>query len=246
MNTPRPETPAAPTTPPDAFFLAHLQQWLVITVNDHFPRYPEIKPYGTHALAFLYIDHEKGLALRILAFLVINSDDGFPRITRDVVVQDGRSFILLHRDTPDPAIYNTPPFLIARDPHFPSLTIRSLRKAEQAALALPPRPPGMEVYDAPHLDKIRQYSWLAPFRAPWYPDDIGFYLKPNHIIHGLEEIQCREQVWGRIERLHDDGNIECILLNEPNMNSGYHRNDRVLVACYQRECKTALFCVGHA
>jgi len=62
---------------PGAFFLARLGQRVVVTVDNTIPRFPEIKPYGTHALGFLYADHEKGIALRIESFLVLSSD-GFP------------------------------------------------------------------------------------------------------------------------------------------------------------------------
>ncbi|MEI6783248.1 MAG: hypothetical protein WCQ21_20285, partial [Verrucomicrobiota bacterium] len=98
----RPATTSQPTCSPDAFFLAHLGEWLVVTLDEHFPRFPEIKPHGTHALVFLYNDHAKGLALRVEAFIVFSSD-GYPRITRHVLIDDGRLFIKIIGLKPRPS-----------------------------------------------------------------------------------------------------------------------------------------------
>ncbi len=229
--TPKPIPPPTAPTPPDAFFLDHLNQWLVVTVNSTFPNAPGIHPWGTHAAAYLYNDHEAGISIRVTSFLVFSSDR-YPRSTRDIMRDDGRR-------------------LIIRNETLQRLEVRPMSQPEHGALELPSRPEDMHFYEHPDYATFRKQAWLAPFRAPWYPDDVKFLVPPPaKLLQGFpKEMASKfrgDMVWGRVERLRPDGHLECTMLNDLDGGHELQAGVRVLVACYERDGKRGLFYTGRA
>jgi hypothetical protein len=194
---------------------------------------PQIKPHGTHAVGYVFNNHEAGITVLVQAFMVFSSD-GYPRVTRDILRDDQVTF-QIRRET------------------LPTLTARPLASLEKKALALPAEPVFMESIRPRGYEPFQAPDWTAPFRAPWFPDDIHFRFEIDDpstrpdLPADLAAAFRGELVWGRMERVREDGLLECILLNQPSATAGYNVQDLVIVRRAEAgDGDQFPVCMGHA
>jgi len=218
----------------DKFFLDHLLSWIIIDVDSAFPRVPQIKPYGTHAAGFVFLDHVAGITVRVDSFLVFSSD-GYPRLTRNVLGQDERLFYLRHGT--GAAILDDGHLVVARNAPLTALTCRKMTDAEMTALHLSSIPSIVENYYKPHYADFRNLSWLDPYRIPWFFDDIQVWL-PSDTAHG-------EMVRVRIEQMLSEDSFAGTLLTQPNVEAGYNEGESVLVRDTCDNIENRLTIAGH-
>ena len=162
----------------------------------------EIPGNADSAVGYIYIDHEAGINLKI-EHLCLNQ----------VPTGNEESHIPLEKLASLRFRYNT----------LKTLSLKPLSTESIQRLGLAPVPDWIRYYDSPDLRIIREFTWLDPFRAPGFFDDVMAFL--------LEKDQkVPEIVWVRLFRYFLDTNrFHGILLNEPFRNYGIHRNDTVTV-----------------
>ena len=152
------------------------------------------------ALGYIYIDHEAGISLKI-EHLCRNQSSAE---TKESLIPLENLVSLRFR-------YSTIKIL--------SLKLHSTECKQHLGLA--PVPEWVKYYDSPDLRIIREFTWLDPFRAPGFFDDVMVTLP------GTGE-QVPELIWVRLSRFFPDTNrFQGMLLNEPFRDFGIHRNDTV-------------------
>jgi hypothetical protein len=152
------------------------------------------------ALGYIYIDHEAGISMKIEHLCQNQSSPG----------TDESSFPLENLASLR-FRYNT----------LRSLTLKLLSTECIQRLGLTPAPDWVRHYDPPDLRIIREFTWLDPFRAPGFFDDVMAILPGK-------DMEVPEIVWVRLFRYVPDINrFQGILLNEPFRDYGIHRNDTV-------------------
>ena len=162
----------------------------------------EIPSTADSAVGYIYIDHEAGISLKI-EYLCRNL----------VSLGNEESLIPLEKLISLRFRYNT-----LKTVSLKLLSIESIQR-----LGLAPAPDWVRHYDSPDLRIIREFTWLDPFRAPGFFDDV------MAILPGKDK-EVPEIVWVRLFRHFPDTNwFKGILLNEPFRDYGIHRNDIINV-----------------
>jgi hypothetical protein len=160
----------------------------------------EIPGTADSAVGYIYIDHEAGISLKIehLCWNLVSPGN------EESLIPLGKLASLRFR-------YNT-----LKTVSLKLLSIESIQR-----LGLAPAPDWVRHYDSPDLRIIREFTWLDPFRAPGFFDDV------MAILPGKDK-EVPEIVWVRLFRYYPDTNwFKGILLNEPFLDYGIHRNDTV-------------------
>lgn len=171
---------------------------------------------GTHALGFVYVDHECGVTMNVKTFCRL-----------------GRGGEVLPTDGPrqhDAA-------LLLRYGTLEALTLTPLADDERKRLGLPSRPEWLAIYRHQNVKSLRRLPLLHPLRAQGYPDDIKFLLL------GDGDAQP-ELVWGRLEGVLGEYYFDCKMLNEPNQDFGLHMGERVMVSVREIEGGVSPICLG--
>ena len=162
----------------------------------------EIPSTADSAVGYIYIDHEAGISLKI-EYLCRNL----------VSLGNEESLIPLEKLISLRFRYNT-----LKTVSLKLLSIESIQR-----LGLAPAPDWVRHYDSPDLRIIREFTWLDPFRAPGFFDDV------MAILPGQDK-DVPEIVWVRLFRYFPDTNqFHGILLTEPFRDYGIHRNDIINV-----------------
>jgi len=162
----------------------------------------EVPSTAESAIGYIYIDHEAGISLKI-EYLCRNL----------VSLGNEESLIPLEKLISLRFRYNT-----LKTVSLKLLSIESIQR-----LGLAPAPDWVRHYDSPDLRIIREFTWLDPFRAPGFFDDV------MAILPGKDK-DVPEIVWVRLFRYFPDTNwFKGILLNEPFRDYGIHRNDIINV-----------------
>jgi hypothetical protein len=152
------------------------------------------------AVGYIYIDHEAGISLKIEHLCQNLSAPG----TEASLISLENLASLRFR-------YNT----------LTKFSLKLLSTKCIQRLGLTPAPEWVRYYDSPDLRIIREFTWLDPFRAPGFFDDV------MAILPGKDK-DVPEIVWVRLFRYVPDINrFQGILLNEPFRDYGIHRNDTV-------------------
>ena len=162
----------------------------------------EIPSTVDSGVGYIYIDHEAGISLKIehLCWNLVSPGNE-------------ESLIPLEKLASLRFRYNT----------LKTLSLKPLSTESIQRLGLEPAPDWVRYYDSPDLKIIREFTWLDPFRAPGFFDDI------MAILPGKDQ-EVPEIVWVRMFRYFPDTNwFKGILLNEPFRDYGIHRNDTVNV-----------------
>ncbi len=162
----------------------------------------EIPGTPDSAVGYIYMDHEAGISLKIEHLCGNPSLSG----TEESPVPLENLVSLRFR-------YKT----------LKTLTLKLLPTECIQRLGLAPVPEWVRYYDPPALRIIREFTWLDPFRAPGFFDDV------MAILPGKDK-EVPEIVWVRLFRYYPDiHRFHGILLNEPFRDYGIHRNDTVEV-----------------
>ena len=160
----------------------------------------EIPGTADSAVGYIYIDHEAGISLKI-EHLCRNQSS--PRADESLVPLENLVSLRFR--------YNT----------LKALSLKRLSTECIQRLGLAPVPEWVRHYNPPDLQIIREFTWLDPFRAPGFFDDV------MAILPGKDK-EVPEIIWVRLFRYYPD--INCfhgILLNEPFRDYGIHRDDTV-------------------
>jgi len=182
-----------------------IYSWVLVSDFQHYSRalhkkIAEVPGTADSAVGYIYIDHEAGISLKIehLCRNQSSPETDEPSVPLENLVS------LRFR-------YNT----------LRSLTLKLLSTKCIQRIGLAPVPEWIKYYDPPDLTMIREFTWLDPFRAPGFFDDI------MAILPGKDK-EVPEIVWVRLFRYVPDINrFQGILLNEPFRDYGIHRNDTV-------------------
>ena len=111
----------------------------------------EIPDTADSAVGYIYIDHEAGISLKI------------EHLCRNQVSPGNEeSLIPLEKLASFRFRYNT----------LKTLSLKLLSTECIQRLGLAPDPEWVRYYDSPDLRIIREFSWLDPFRAPGFFDDV--------------------------------------------------------------------------
>ena len=162
----------------------------------------EIPGSADSAVGYIYIDHEAGISLKIEHLC---RNQSAPRNKESLISLENLASLRFR--------YNT----------LTTLSLKLLSSECIQRLGLVPVPEWVRHYDPPDLRIIREFTWLDPFRAPGFFDDV------MTILPGKDK-DVPEIVWVRLFRYYPDTNwFKGILLNEPFRDYGIHRNDTVEV-----------------
>ena len=160
----------------------------------------EIPDTSDSAVGYIYIDHEAGISLKIEHLCRNQSSPGADE-----------SSVCLENLVSLRFRYKT----------LKTLSLKLLSTECIQRLGLAPVPDWARYYDSPDLRIIRNFTWLDPFRAPGFFDDI------MAILPGKDK-DVPEIVWVRLFRYYPDTHrFHGILLNEPFRDYGIHRNDTI-------------------
>lgn len=238
-----------PSPTPDEFFCQNRNSWLIIDVDAAFPKPDPIKAHGTHAIAYTYWDHEKGITIHVWGFLVFSSD-GYPRITWNLMSNQQIFFLIRHGVSDRPYRYpvNTHAdsgIIIVRHGPITGLRLRRATPSEirdlDLASILRERKVTSEAdlikaYHRPEWEELRRLDWLFPHHFPFFPDDVSAHLpisvvdaKRTGMPDELADIYKGEIVWVRLERLHEKETIEGTLISTPITSTAYAKGDIVLL-----------------
>ena len=162
----------------------------------------EIPGTADSAIGYIYIDHEAGISLKIEHLCRKQSA---PRNEESLISLENLASLRFR--------YNT----------LTKLSLKLLSPKCIQRLGLAPVPEWVRHYDPPALRIIREFTWLDPFRARGFFDDV------MAILPGKDK-DVPEIVWVRLFRYYPDTNwFKGILLNEPFRDYGIHRNDIITV-----------------
>lgn len=163
-------------------------------------KYPVFPAEADAGIGFIYVDYHCGISLKI-EYVASNPHEGA---------------VLRQEDLKNPGVSLTFRYIVLKD-----LMVEPMKPEQREVLGLPPAPAWHSLYEPADLAVVREFTWLDPFRAPGFFDDVMATLprKEGHV---------PELIWVRLSRFMPGKNrFSAILLNEPFRDYGVHRNDPV-------------------
>ena len=165
-------------------------------------KFPEIPLEANAGIGYVYIDHDAGISMKVEYLCTIGSRTD--PITAVLLLEDMVSLKLRYS-----ALKN--------------LTLYQFTLGQIQDLGISPVPDWLKFYETPDLMSIRSLTWLDPFRARGFFDDVMAVLPRT----GGD---VPELIWVRLQRyIEDIDRFHGTLLNEPFRDYGIHRNDLIEV-----------------
>jgi hypothetical protein len=165
-------------------------------------KFPQIPADANTGIGYVYIDHDAGISMKVECLCTIWSRN------------DPIAAVLLLEDIVS---------LKLRYSALKNLTLYPFIPGQVQDLGISPVPVWLKFYETPDLTPIRSLTWLDPFRAHGFFDDVMAVLPGT----GGD---VPELIWVRLQRYSEDTDrFSGTLLNEPFRDYGIHRNDTIEV-----------------
>lgn len=175
----------------------------------------EVGTNAKHFVGFVYADHEIGLSVRVELTCRLSMNGHIDPLFDFTKERQG---------------------LIIRADMLSQLRLQQLSEWQRVELDLPSEPEWLSYYTTEELEPIRRIRRLRPLRSPEHPDDIRGILGTKG--------KKPEVVWARTERLLRNGDLECVLLNQPYQDFGISAGDLIDVRVREVEGGIQSVCVG--